>query len=145
LIVASSPEHGISQDLRLLLLLGLILFLPLDSNRPIANAQTPATSQKYEHDKWKTEPRELFFEYEAFVLSFDDLDDDDGDGTEDRKGIPNWVSYEVRKKVKEYPAKRPKWTTDKDLFQKKIAPDDNTYAISGTEDACNPCLAVDAD
>ncbi|MGV2336308.1 MAG UNVERIFIED_CONTAM: DNA/RNA non-specific endonuclease [Planctomycetaceae bacterium] len=61
------------------------------------------------------------------------MDDDDGDGTEDRKGIPNWVSYEVRKKIKEYPAKRPKWTTDKDLFQKKIAPDDKTYAISGTD------------
>ncbi len=52
----------------MLLLLGLILFLPLDSNRSIANAQTPATLQKYEHDKWKAEPRELVFEYEAFVL-----------------------------------------------------------------------------
>jgi hypothetical protein len=75
LIVVSRPANGISQDFRLLLLLGLILFLPLDSNRPIANAQTPATSQKYEHDKWKTEPRELFFEYDAFGLSFDDVDE----------------------------------------------------------------------
>ncbi|MFN9040673.1 MAG: hypothetical protein ACK5YO_30565, partial [Planctomyces sp.] len=51
-----------------------------------ARAQTPAAPQKYEHDKWKTEPQELFFEYEAFVLSFDDVDDDDGDGTKDRNG-----------------------------------------------------------
>jgi hypothetical protein len=68
LIFVPRPANGISQDLRMLLLLGLILFLPLDSNRSIANAQTPATLQKYEHDKWKAEPRELVFEYEAFVL-----------------------------------------------------------------------------
>ena len=72
------------------------------------NAQTPAVAAKHEHDKWKTEPRELFFEYEAFCVSFDGPDDDDADGTEDRSGVPVWVSYDVRKKDKEHLAKRPK-------------------------------------
>lgn len=128
----STGSTSCSRGLRRLFAMSTVLLVLL-ATTATAKAQTPPVPVKYEHDKWKTEPRELFFEYEAFVLSFDDVDDDDGDGTEDRKGIPNWVSYEVRKKVKEYPAKRPKWTTDRDLFQKKIAPDDKTYSISGTD------------
>jgi DNA/RNA endonuclease G (NUC1) len=115
---------------RILLTLATVVAFVL---APCAFGQTPQPGPKYDHDKWKTEPRELFFEYEAFCLSFDGPDDDDADGNEDRWGIPIWVSYNVRKKDKEHPAKRPKWTTDKDLFQKKIAPDDKTYSISGTD------------
>ena len=77
------------------LLAAAALLVGLLATTVSTRAQTPAATQKYEHDKWKTEPRELFFEYEAFVLSFDDVDDDVGDGTEDLKGIPNWVSYDV--------------------------------------------------
>lgn len=57
------------------LLAAAALLVGLLATTVSAKAQTPATPQKYEHDKWKTEPRELFFEYEAFVLSFDDVDD----------------------------------------------------------------------
>ena len=37
----------------------------------------------YEHDRYGTGPRELMFQFGAFVASFDTDDDDDGDGTDD--------------------------------------------------------------
>ena len=64
------------------LLAAAALLVGLLATTPTAEAQTPATPQKYEHDKWKTEPREPFFDYEAFVLSFAN---DGHEGSKDRR------------------------------------------------------------
>lgn len=89
--------------------------------------------QSYEHDRWGTFPRDIFFEFEAYVVSFDGSDDDDGDGKPDFWGIPEFVAYEIRRKMKKHSlARRPGWTTDEKLFKSGIAPDDRTYAVSGT-------------
>jgi hypothetical protein len=89
--------------------------------------------EPYQHDNWGTQPRDLFFEYKAFVVSFDGPDDDDGDGKPDLWGIPEFVAYEIRRSDKKYKlAKRPKWTTNEKLHELGIAPADETYAVSGT-------------
>ena len=91
------------------------------------------SAEPYEHDKWLTQSRDIFFKFEAFVVSFDGPDDDDGDGKPDLWGIPEFVSYEIRRTEKKYKLpKRPGWTTDKNLFKAGIAPDDKTYAVPGT-------------
>ena len=87
----------------------------------------------YEHDKWGTQPRDIFFKFDAFVVSFDGSDDNDGDGKPDLWGIPEFVAYEIRKVEKKYKLpKRPGWTSDEKLFKAGIAPNDKTYAVSGT-------------
>lgn len=62
-------------------------------------------------------------------------DDDNGDGVGDRWGIPQWVAYEIKKLTVDHPLKkRPQaWITDEQLHAKGIAPDDPTYAVSGTK------------
>ncbi|MDD5600095.1 MAG: DNA/RNA non-specific endonuclease [Victivallaceae bacterium] len=90
-------------------------------------------SEPYEHDKWGTFPRDIFFEFEAYVVSFDGPDDNDGDGKPDFWGIPEFVAYEIRRKTKKHSlARRPGWRTDETLFKSGIAPNDKTYAVSGT-------------
>ena len=92
-----------------------------------------ALSAGHEHDKWGTQPQDLFFEFDAFVVSFDGPDDDDGDGKLDLWGIPEFVAYEIRKTDHKHKLpKRPKWTTNEKLFKARIAPEDKTYAVSGT-------------
>ncbi len=89
----------------------------------------------FEHDKWVTLPRDIPFEFAAFTLSFDGEDDDDGDGIPDLWGIPEWVSFEIKRLVKEDPLKtRPNWMTDKDLQLRGIAPGDESYHVAGTMD-----------
>lgn len=51
----------------------------------------------YEHDRYGTAPRELIFQFGAFVASFDTDDDDDGDGTDDFLAVPHWVAYEIKR------------------------------------------------
>ncbi len=50
----------------------------------------------YNHDRFGTEPRDLFREFGAFVASFDSEDDDDGDQVADLLGLPEWVAYEMK-------------------------------------------------
>lgn len=85
----------------------------------------------YQHDKYATQPRDYMLEMRAYISSFDSDDDDDKDGKPDIRGIPEWVSYEMR----EYPRtlrrgpKRPSpWITVSDLFDAGVAPSDDTYA-----------------
>lgn len=93
-----------------------------------------ANPDGYEHDHFGTEPRDLFRNFGGFVVSFDSEDDNDGDGTEDRWGIPEWVSHEIRSFGSEDAGtciptgERPStWFTELALFSNGIAPDDATY------------------
>jgi len=99
----------------------------------LLNIFSSSAMEPYDHDRWGTYPRDIFLKFDAFVVSFDGPDDDDGDGKPDLWGIPEFVAYEIRRKTKKYSlAHRPGWTTDKKLFKFGIAPDDSTYAVSGT-------------
>lgn len=88
----------------------------------------------YEHNKWETLPQDHLFKFAAYTTSFDGADDNNGDDTSDKWGIPEWVSFEIKKVTTEHNlATRPKWMTDELLYQKGIAPNDKTYAVSGTK------------
>jgi DNA/RNA endonuclease G (NUC1) len=85
---------------------------------------------KYDHDKWGTKPEDHVFKFAAYTASFDGDDDNDGNGNADKWGIPEWVAYQIGKKTVDHPlTNRPAWFTDKELYEKGIAPSDETYAI----------------
>ncbi len=89
----------------------------------------------YQHDKWGTEPQDCMFTFAAYITSFDGADDNNGDSDSDLWGIPEWVAYEIKGNQPDHPlASRPKWITDPQLFNTGIAPDDASYAVSGTTD-----------
>ncbi|MDA3809103.1 MAG: DNA/RNA non-specific endonuclease [Spirochaetaceae bacterium] len=91
--------------------------------------------RSYEHDKWNTEPKDQLFEFAAYTVSFDGIDDNNGDDTGDLWGIPEWVSFEIKRTTTDYNlADRPGWKSDRDLYEAGITPKDNTYAVSGTRD-----------
>lgn len=48
----------------------------------------------YDHDRFATQPHSLMFSYGAFVSSFETVEDHRADSP--YKGIPKWVSYEMR-------------------------------------------------
>lgn len=96
----------------------------------------------YDHDRYGTGSVDLFFEYEAFVSSFDSDDDDSGDGTPDLLAVPEWVAYELRrygegpdyKTPKPSPA-RPSWYEMEELSflsqQPGVTEDDLDESYSG--------------
>lgn len=86
----------------------------------------------YDHDRFKTQPVEIFRNYGAYVLSFDSRDDDDGDGEPDMWGIPVWVAHEVKRFEGRCieTSSRPKWFTDRRLAVQGIAPRDSSYKFS---------------
>lgn len=94
----------------------------------------------YNHDRFETEPREIVREFRAFTVSFDSLDDDNGDGTEDAWGVPHWVSYHIKRFDGScVPTRsRPSWFTDDDLAAQGIAPRDDTYTYSRSWRAQHP-------
>jgi endonuclease G, mitochondrial len=105
-----------------LLLILLLFLLPIS-----ANAGT------YQHDLYNTQPKDIISEFEAYTVSFDSQDDNNGDSKGDIWGVPEYVAYEIKK----YPGSciptgtRPsKWMTNKDLFAQGIAPADDSYAYS---------------
>ena len=91
----------------------------------------------YQHDKWNTEPDDIIKVFRAYIVSFDGIDDSDGDGdmeANDMLGEPEWVAYEikrVKKSLKKGPKRPSRWLTDKKLAKKGIASKDNTYRGSG--------------
>ena len=107
---------------------------------PIALVPVQATEFKrevidpsYQHDKYATQPRDYMLERRAYISSFDSDDDDDGDGKPDIRGIPEWVSYEMReypRTLRRGPARPNKWITVAELFGAGVAPSDDTYAYS---------------
>jgi DNA/RNA endonuclease G (NUC1) len=94
----------------------------------------------YKHDKWDTQPKDKIYEFAAFTSSFDTKDDNDGDGDPDIWGIPEWVSYEIKKKTGSYPQRydRPRpWLTDSALARMGIAPYDSSYHVPGASNRQN--------
>lgn len=55
------------------------------------------THPEYDHDRFGTWPRDIYLEYGAYVTSFDSDDDNDGDGTNDLRAVPEWVAYEIKR------------------------------------------------
>ena len=97
-----------------------------------AHAQKPIIlDASYEHDKWQTTPRDMIRQFAAYTSSFDGPDDNDGDGEPDTLGIPEWVSFEIKKVSVFYKLHvRPRWFTDDVLHDSKIAPNTETYKVS---------------
>lgn len=107
----------------ILIVLGLVSYV---------GAQPGHASSAYDHDKWKTEPSDSVHEFQAFKCQFDGEDDDDGDGNPDIWGVPEWVAYEIKAFVEEFPSRRPStWKTNSELHRNGIAPNDATYKVSG--------------
>ncbi len=97
--------------------------------------------QTYKHDKFGTQPTDIVREFRAYTVSFDGLDDDNGDGNADLLGIPEFVAYEIKKYDDELPAgpDRPSdWITDDVLHMQGIVPNDDTYHFANTWRAENP-------
>lgn len=107
-------------------LLGAVVFCTA------AQAQTPAS--QYDHERFAPEPVDIRRQSEAFVVSFDSKDDDDGDGKADLRRIPEWVAQEIRRFEGECinTRRRPsRWTTDRELYASGVAPNDASYSGSG--------------
>ena len=93
----------------------------------------PSTSG-YDHARFAPEPVDIRRESDAFVVSFDSKDDDDGDGKPDLRRVPEWVAQEIHRFEGECinTRKRPsRWTTDRALYAAGVAPNDASYAGSG--------------
>jgi len=119
--------------LRLLALPPLLLGLlaggkPAISHQSVGEPASSSATRPYNHDRFVTLPVDLRRSFKAFVVSFDSDDD--------RRclGVPEWVAYELRKspsQIEEADDRPGRWATDTELFQKRIAPADATYAGSG--------------
>ncbi len=87
----------------------------------------------YEHDRWVTLPRDIQLDFAAYTVSFDSEDDNDGDGRGDIWGIPEWVSFEIKRLTVDHPlSSRPRWMTDNNLYAMGLAPNDESYRVPGT-------------
>jgi len=97
---------------------------------------------QYNHTKYapKCSSDDILRQFRAYTTCFDGDDDDNGDGIPDKWAIPQWVSYEIKKYPGKLPKapKRPAWITDKELFEKRIAPADDSYKFSNTFRENNP-------
>jgi endonuclease G len=112
---------------RILLLLASVCCLTALAQRPVA----PDTD--YAHTKWGIEPENLVYRFAAFTVSFDGLDDNDGDGDPDAWRIPEWVAYEIKGGAEMHSADgTPAWVTENFLYRLGIAPEVGTYEVRGT-------------
>ena len=60
------------------------------------SAYAVEATPEHDHDRYAPKEREKFKRFGAYVSSFDGADDDDGNGTADYLGVPQWVSYELK-------------------------------------------------
>lgn len=84
---------------RLLIRLTLVsaLLALAASNSRASDYKDIVLDPSYEHDKWGTQPRDIVKEFLSFTTSFDSNDDNDGDGLPEAWGVPEWVSYEIKR------------------------------------------------
>lgn len=95
------------------------------------NYKSNVLNKSYQHDRWGTQGNGIVKDFAAYRSSFDDLDDDDGDGRPDAWGVPEWVAYEIKKFDKKCikTFNRPNtWITDADLNAQGIMPTDTSYS-----------------
>lgn len=90
----------------------------------------------YEHDRFGTEPRDVYRRLRAFEVSFDGPDDDDDeDGTGDIWRIPHFVTSEVRSIDEsdevEDGRRSTRFRVDEELNNEGLAPADTDYRGSG--------------
>ena len=130
--------------LRLVLAVLLLpLFLAAASTRLAGGRAVQEPPKGYDHDRFAPKP-DILRVFRGFVVSFDSKDDDDGVSGGDLLRVPHWVSQELRRweppKALQDDAgawcldtlrNRPKWFTDKDLFETGVAPNDDSYRSSG--------------
>ncbi|QQO08892.1 DNA/RNA non-specific endonuclease [Breznakiella homolactica] len=110
-----------------------LLILLLTASPVFAQYAPIVLDPSYEHDKWGTLPQDLVYHFAAYTVSFDSADDNNGDGTPDLWGIPEWVSFEIKTVTEKHSlSARPRWMTDPHLYAAGIAPGDESYAVSGT-------------
>ena len=118
----------------LLVLLTVGVFALVDLRYGAAIAQCAEESADYEHDRYAPDETDIPRRFDAFVVSFDSKDDDDGDGEPDLRRIPEWVAQEIRRFEAECvnTRRRPsRWSTDRSLFVSGVAPNDASYSGSG--------------
>jgi len=116
------------KNLMCVILCSLLQVCSLSQKAPGTKYKPIVLDRSYEHTKWGISPSDLIYEFAAYTTSFDS--DDEGV----LWGVPEWVAYEIKKKdkrVEKY--SRPKWMTDDKLNDKDKAPNDATYAVSGTK------------
>jgi DNA/RNA endonuclease G (NUC1) len=115
----------------IVILLFLTMLCSIDFGAPKSKVKPIIIAPAYHHDRYCTQPKDLVFSFRAYITSFDSGDDNNGDGTKDYWGIPEWVSYEIRKTPDPGPGpNRPNWMTDKLLNKLGIAPTDASYKYS---------------
>jgi len=86
----------------------------------------------YNHDKYAPKCEGVYQAFRAFCSCFDDEDDDNGDGISDIWGVPEFVSYQLKRTSDSClkTIKRPSWFHDKDLVKRKVMPKDDSYTYS---------------
>jgi endonuclease G len=120
--------------------LSLFIFVPLlfgfigETKAPSSKYKPIKLDPSYEHVKWGISPSDITYEFAAYTASFDSDDDNNGDGTADIWGIPEWVSFEIKRQ--EEPKKttytRPSpWLSDDKLHEAGIVPADESYHVKG--------------
>jgi DNA/RNA endonuclease G (NUC1) len=108
----------------------VLLFATTTYAQPGPRPDQPAPD--YDHDRWGTLPQDHVWHFRSYTTSFDGPDDNDGDGVEDYWGIPEWVSYELKRGPnKSDLGDRPGWHTIPEWYEQGIAPDDSSYEDSG--------------
>ena len=89
-------------------------------------------NNSYNHSRYAFNA-DIVREYDAFIVSFDSKDDDDGDNKPDLRRTPEWVAQHIKRAEKKCikTHERPKWSTDNDLYTSGVAPNDDSYEHSG--------------
>ena len=109
-------------------MLNRILTVALLFGAALGGGPQSPQAEPYRHDRFNTQPVDVARKFLAFSVSFDGSDDGIA------MGLPEWVAYELRAtppNLTTAPDRPSTWVTDNDLFVKKIAPADASYAGSG--------------